>query len=521
MKVTRRAALVGAALLVGGLSTRLFSREVGIRSASVEFDPDRPGRPVPPLLFGSNLQWTDLGDGALVKRGGDFAWNPDLFRRLAESGARLLRFPGGALANTYRWRSGIGPRSLREPGLDFSGKPEPSVFGTDEFLALCASAGVAGLVTVNLSAGAAEAADWLAYLNADTAGGTDRARAGNGAPRPPGVQFVEVGNELYAEREHGSLPPVEYGRAVARFAAALRTRFPGVQVGAMLEGAFQQAAWARAAVPKLLDWNEAVLASCGREIDFVALHFATPFDTHWLEDDLHRLVWAGPVAFEMTVAAVKQLLQRHARADLPIVVSEYTTFFGETTAPSARIAGTENALFCALMLFAMMRDPSIVAAANWSLLNNGTFGLLATDRDGRLSPRPAFDCFRLLAGFAGARLVPLRITAPGYAVTAKGNVPALAEVPMLDGVGRQAAGGSFELALVNRSPTDLLQVSIATPAHRVALDGGESYAMVRDDPASWRLDRIAAAGAADSLSIPLPPASFASLHLRTAGPRAG
>jgi alpha-L-arabinofuranosidase len=216
--------------------------------------------------------------------------------------------------------------------------------------------------------------------------------------------------------------------------------------------------------PHLLTWNEEVLKGCGKDIDFVVLHFYAPFDKLSNDDKLRQLVWAGPVVFEQNLAMIRDLLKRHARSGVEICVTEYGTFFGEKTAPDPRIGTTENAVFSALLLVACMRASDVTAANHWSLLNNSSFGMLKTDK-GRLSSRPTAAVIQGLASMAQGTLLTVKIDCAGAAVDAKGSIPALGQVPDLDGAAVRMADGKLRAALINRSVRNSART-------RVRFDGG-------------------------------------------------
>jgi alpha-N-arabinofuranosidase len=424
---------------------------------------DREGRRISPGLFGSNLQWEHDGDGALVRTSaGAWAWQPGLIERVRESGITSLRFPGGSISNTYRWTAGTGERSKRPPGLTYAKSEDPSTFGTDEYLRLCQEAALQGILTVNVAAGAAEAADWVEYVNGgpETRGGARR--VANGIAKPLGVVYWEVGNELYSPNENGHLEAADYGLKVIEFARAMKARDPRIKVGAHLEVSFSQAAWMKGLMPHLLTWNEEVLKVCAKEIDFVVLHFYSPFDTLPAEDDLHRLVWSSSIVFTQNAAMVRGLLKRYGTPGrgVEMAVTEYGTFFGEKIAPGPRIGTVENALFSALLLFACTREPDVTLANHWSLLNNSSFGMLRT-RGGLLERRPTFEAIRQLAPLAGGRTIGLDVQCGSFAVKAKGSVPALPEVSVLDGIAVRGKGGDLTVAVVNRSPRGAVDASIS------------------------------------------------------------
>jgi alpha-N-arabinofuranosidase len=439
-----------------------------VAEATLRLQPTMIGGPVPKELFGTNLQWTGAGDGALVSEpGGAFAWNQALLRLVADGGLNLMRFPGGALANTYRWRIGVGPRGGRPAGKNFVGADEASIFGSDELIAFAARSGAQLLLTANAAAGPEEAADWVEYMNGGPATAMGALRLRNTGAPAPGVRWWEVGNELYSPKEPGHAPAAAYARTVVAFREAMRRRDPTVRVGAMLEGSFQSAAWMAGVMPELPGWNAAVVRACGADIDFVSLHFSAPYDTVWPDDRLRELTLAGNLVLRKTIGEVRSLLAEVGRPRLPILVTEYTAFYGGGR--PELVAGLDGALFDALVLIELMRQPNVVAAANWSLVNDGAFGLAAGE-GGQLKPRPSFDMLRRLRTFAGLPIVGMDIQGPAYATAAKGSIPALPRVPILDGVAVALSPGRYRLAVVNRSACTAVATQLG-PGSRV-VEGG-------------------------------------------------
>ena len=81
----------------------------------------------------------------------------------------FIRWPGGNVAQDYHWQWGIGPRDERPTWINLSWKnePEPSDFGTDEFIPFARHVGAEPSITVNVEgrgATAEEAAAWVEYL---------------------------------------------------------------------------------------------------------------------------------------------------------------------------------------------------------------------------------------------------------------------------------------------------------------------------------------------------------------------
>nr|MDQ2688107.1 hypothetical protein [Armatimonadota bacterium] len=259
-------------LLVLGFFPYLRTFAADAFPVTVTVDTKASVRPVPPLLFGHNNEWTNSGDGFWNAATHSSEPQPTALARTVHPG--LIRFPGGSLSNYYHWADGIGPVAKRPPGTNYTtvssvngqwtvnAKLQPMVYGFDEHMRLVKALGAAGaLVTVNVteylgspawSGSAPEAAAWVAYANARTDGpdvalgkdaqGRDwhtrrywaRQRAANGHPAPYGVRYWEIGNEVDDRSQGAGLTGPTYAQRVHDYARAMRAVDPTVQIGAVL-----------------------------------------------------------------------------------------------------------------------------------------------------------------------------------------------------------------------------------------------------------------------------------------------
>lgn len=430
--------------------------------ASITVSLNEQGRVIPPSIFGSNLQWEWNGDRILVENNNEFALHPGIVEAISGTGVRVLRFPGGTLSNTYQWKSGIGSRRNRPSGLSYGKEIIPSNFGSDEFIKLCHDLGLNALITVNFNSTPEEAAEWVEYLNggSDTAWG--KKRIANGNARPLNATYWEIGNEIYSPLEAGYTTAAAYAKKLVAFSRHMKSRHPSIKIGAGLEVSFLQAAWMDKIYPHMTTWNEEVLKIAGQDIDFVSLHYYTPFDKTFDKNVLKKLIWAGPLVFEQNTKRIKSLLRKYSRPGVEVVVSEYNIYFGEKKKLGSRIASTDASLYMAMMMFGFIRDEQITMANHWSLLNNDVFGMLKTERGKiEITRRPTYEVFRDLAKFAGYRVLKSSITANGYSVDAKGNIPHLEEVPYVDFIAAGNSSGEFMIAAVNRSPLEQVKASIS------------------------------------------------------------
>jgi alpha-N-arabinofuranosidase len=131
--------------------------------------------------------------------------NPAVVTQARLAHVRLVRFPGGAAANRYDFKAGLG--AGRAPcqisGVEGATVPLSNVYGFDEHMRfLEALDGEAQVMVPFAFESARDAADWVEYANApndgsNPGGGTDWAalRAANGHPEPYGVTRWEIGNE--------------------------------------------------------------------------------------------------------------------------------------------------------------------------------------------------------------------------------------------------------------------------------------------------------------------------------------
>jgi alpha-N-arabinofuranosidase len=161
--------------------------------------------PVAEKILGVNHRWPDRGLGMWDAEAD--APSPDIVNLSRRLGLRSIRYPGGTVANLFRWKRAIGPQEQRgcQVGGGFVGRQEPkdSVFGVDEQMEFAAAVGAETQIMTSSVQPVDDAADFVEYVNAplgtNPRGGTSWAevRAANGHPQPYGVNLWEIGNELY------------------------------------------------------------------------------------------------------------------------------------------------------------------------------------------------------------------------------------------------------------------------------------------------------------------------------------
>src|SRR5688500_2742056 len=155
----------------------------------------------------------------------------DVLAALREQRYTVIRYPGGNFVSGYRWRDGVGPREHRPRRRELAWKQiETNEFGTDEFIAFCRDLNAAPMLAVNLGTGSiADAGDLVEYCNAPV--GTELAdlRASNGHPRPYGVKYWCLGNEMDGPWQIGGLDAVDYARKAREAAKIMRWHDDSIQ----------------------------------------------------------------------------------------------------------------------------------------------------------------------------------------------------------------------------------------------------------------------------------------------------
>ena len=129
----------------------------------------------------------------------------------------VLRYPGGTVADNFHWKTNLLSNNNRFPYEE--GDTETDF---DEFMAFCQRVNAEPILVVNteawqiaqdLDGGAEEAADWVQYCK----------------DRGYNVKYWEIGNETYW---HPFFTAREYGRAVKKYAQAMKAVDPTIKISA-------------------------------------------------------------------------------------------------------------------------------------------------------------------------------------------------------------------------------------------------------------------------------------------------
>ena len=174
-----------------------------------------------------------------------------------------MRWPGGNVAQDYRWLWGVGPRDERLTWINLSWKnePEPGDFGTDEFIQFAAPSAPSPRSRSTSRGAAPRPKRPPRGSNTATARATSKygaMRAANGHPEPYSVKFWEIGNEIWGNWVRGHSDAETYARNYNRYVRAMRAVDPSLKFIAVGDND--------------MNWNRTVLARAGADIDYLAIH---------------------------------------------------------------------------------------------------------------------------------------------------------------------------------------------------------------------------------------------------------
>ncbi|HXG64996.1 MAG TPA: alpha-L-arabinofuranosidase C-terminal domain-containing protein [Blastocatellia bacterium] len=372
----------------------------------------------------------------------------DVFEKVKALRPAFIRWPGGNVAQDYRWMWGIGPRDERTTWVNLSWKnePEPSDFGTDEFIQFCRNVGAEPSITVNVEgrgATAEEAAAWVEYCNGPATSKYGAMRARNGHPQPYGVKFWEIGNEIWGNWVRGHSDAETYGRNYNRYYAAMRAVDPTIKFIAVGDND--------------MNWNRTVLRLAGERMDYLAIHHY--YSARDMAGDPLNLM-ARPLYYERFYKQVEQLIREVVPGrPIKLNINEWGLDL-----PERRQHSIESALYGARLMNVFERSGDLVTMSAVSDLVNGwPGGIIQASRHG-VFVTPTYLVNQLYNTRLGAERLAAKVESPTFDSSKEGK-----GVPYLDAVvSRSSDGGQIYIKAVNTDQKKSLQVSISITGVRLA-----------------------------------------------------
>jgi alpha-L-arabinofuranosidase len=364
----------------------------------------------------------------------------DVFDKIRLLKPAFIRWPGGNVAQDYHWSWGIGPRDERVTwtNLSWKNEPEPSDFGTDEFVMFARALGAEPSITVNVEgrgATAAEAAAWVEYCNGPATSKYGAMRAANGHPTPFGVKFWEVGNEIWGNWVRGHSDAETYARNYNRYAQVMRAVDSSIKLIAVGNND--------------MNWNRTVLREAGRNIDYLAIHHY--YGRRELRGDPLNLM-AHPLFFERFYGQVQQLLGELGLAGrVKLAINEWGLDL-----PTEQQYSMESALYGARLMNVFERSGEIVEMSAVSDLVNGWPGGIIQAGRQSVFVSPIYLVNELYAEYRGDLLLAARVDGPTFNTSHEGT-----NIPYLDAaVSRTPEGKTIFIKAVNTSRTSALLTTI-------------------------------------------------------------
>lgn len=209
----------------------------------------------------------------------------DMIKLLRDLQSGIYRWPGGNFVSGYDWRDGIGDPDHRPPCYDYAWNTvEYNDVGTDEFMTLCQLLEIDPFICVNAGLGdARSAAEWVEYANGSEATPLGKLRAENGHPKPYGVKWWGIGNEMYGQWQLGHMAIDHFVLKHNQFVEAMRQVDPAIEIVASGATPFETSTTARhhhKPLPAKLpyefgspqDWSGKLLAGAADQINYVSEH---------------------------------------------------------------------------------------------------------------------------------------------------------------------------------------------------------------------------------------------------------
>ncbi len=292
----------------------LSLRPGGWKKYEARLTPERDVRRVVfRIAFDSpGIEW--IGAASLMPVDNIDGMRRDVLTLIRKMHPTVIRWPGGGYADSYDWRKAIGPRDRRPPQAILPyGQPygynhgmDPGDFGTDEFMEFCQLVGARPYITANFGSGTPRmAAEWVEYCNGPVDSRWGARRAANGHPRPYGVKYWSIGNEVWGHPfETGNATALGYATYFLPIARAMRRVDSNIRIAAV--GAFD-----KGTAPS--GWDDVVLKKDWPQVDFLSIHHYFPggfwppaLTNRPLEKYLATV--ADPTAVERKVAQILSLI---------------------------------------------------------------------------------------------------------------------------------------------------------------------------------------------------------------------
>jgi alpha-L-arabinofuranosidase len=398
------------------------------------------------LFHGKGRLWID--QVSLLPSDANDGVRSDVEQKIAALHPAFIRWPGGNVAQDYHWKWGIGQRDQRPVWVNLSWKnePEPSDFGTDEYIRLCRRLDAEPSITVNVAgrgATAEEAAAWVEYANGPSSSKYGAMRASNGNSEPFHVKYWEIGNEIWGDWVRGNSDAETYARNLVLYVDKMKAVDPSIKIIACGNNDMR--------------WNRTVLKLAGNKIDYLAIHHY--YGEGEMKGDRNNLR-AHPLRYERFYPelskAITELVPGH---EIKLAINEWNTGL-----PLPDQHSMTSGIYAARLLNVFERSGDLVHMSSVSDLVNGwTGGVIQASRNASYVTA-TYLVNQLYASHPGAQRLSSKVEGPTFDSTLEGKA-----IPTIDAVASRSADGKrIFLKVVNTDPTQTIDTTIRLSGARVA-----------------------------------------------------
>jgi alpha-N-arabinofuranosidase len=436
-------------------------------TASASIDTRAAGVRIAPEIYGQFSEQLGEGitDGIWVGENSPIpnirGYRRDVVEALQALHVPVLRWPGGCYADTYHWRSGIGPRAQRPVTLNkwWGNNEEHNAFGTHEYFDFAELIGTRTFLNVNVGTGTAgEANDWVEYVTSGSNSTLAQQRRANGRQQPWKIDYAGIGNEMWGCG--GNLTADQYAPLLRIFGTFVRQdKGPKiVAVGASADD---------------YGWTEEMMKSRDK-MDVLGLHYYTLPTGNW--DHKGAAVGFTKVEWLATFAQTRrmeELISRHSaimektdpQKKVALAVDEWGTWYD--TPPGAPALRQENTLRDALVAATNFnifhRHADRVRMTNIAQMVNVLQAMILTDGP-RMVRTPTYYAFQMYLPFQGATSLPVAVNSPSENAGST-------QIPALDVTAARSSDGALHVGIVNVDPDQTAEIELDLAKAGGALSG--------------------------------------------------
>ena len=486
--------------------------------ARIDVLTDRPIGTLDRRVFGSFIEHLGrciyggvFDEGSPRSRASGF--RGDVLEAVRDLGVTNVRWPGGNFVSGYHWTDGIGPPDDRPRRAELAWhSEEPNRFGTDEFMAWCAAAGVEPVLCLNMGTGTLdEALAWVEYCNGTGDTYWANRRRANGHAEPYGVRCWGLGNEMYGDWQIGQRTAADYVTQARRWAKSLKMLDPGISLVSCGQTGLD-------------DWDRTVIDGLASEVDWHSIHLYTGSADYWSNV-------LAPHHAEHALAVAGALIDRARYAQriehqVSVAYDEWNVWYRTDDGRLEERYNLADALAVATYLNVFTRQCRTVRMANLAQLVN-VIAPIVTSPDG-LFNQAIYHPFQLTATTSHEVALDTITDSGSHAHTDSGEdrwphrVADVGPFQLLDVAATRDPGrGRLTVSVVNRDPGQALATRIrlldaeatgVMTVHEVNGDRPESVNSV-EHPDAVRVHRSKREATGGHIDVTFAPHSFTVLEV--------